>query len=109
VSETSQNNVNLRFFINPAGDEDWFRFRLTDGGNPQIHLTSLPANYDLYVYNAAGQLLGSSTKEKKAAEMVKLNNAVPGYYYVRIVGFDRAWDSNNSYQLRFNVPGTGGP
>ncbi len=81
---------------------------MTEAGNPQIHLTSLPANYDLYVYNAAGQLLGSSKKDKKAAEMVKLNNAVPGTYYVRVIGVDGVWNANNSYQLRFNVPGAGG-
>lgn len=48
-------------------------------------------------------------KEKKAAEMVKLNNAAAGYYYARIVGVDGAWDASNPYQLRFNAPGTGGP
>ncbi len=70
---------------------------------------TLPANYDLYVYNAAGQLLGKSTQDKKAAEMVKLTDAIPGNYYVRIVGINGGWAANNSYQLRFNVPGTGGP
>jgi len=82
---------------------------LAESGSPQIHLTSLPANYDLYVYNAAGQLLGKSTKDKKAAELVILDNAAPGNYYVRVVSVNGAWDANNSYQLRFNVPGTGGP
>ena len=101
--------MNLRYFINPSSDEDWFRFQITEAGNLQVHLTSLPANYDLYIYNAAGQLLGSSSKEKKAAEMVKINNAIPGYYYVRIVGADGAWNLNNPYQLRFSVGSAGVP
>lgn len=63
----------------------------------------------MYVYDLAGQLLGSTTKSKKAAEMVKITNAIPGYYYVRVVGADGAWNANNPYQLRFDVPGTGGP
>jgi phosphatidylserine/phosphatidylglycerophosphate/cardiolipin synthase-like enzyme len=104
VTETSQNKTNLRYYINPEGDEDWFRFRLTETGNIQVHLTSLPANYDLYVYNAAGQLIDSSTKEKKAAELVKIDNASSGYYYVRVVGVNGAWSANNAYQLRFNTP-----
>jgi len=109
ISEISKNNMNLRYFINPSSDEDWFRFQITEAGNLQVHLTSLPANYDLYIYNAAGQLLGSSSKEKKAAEMVKINNAIPGYYYVRIVGADGAWNLNNPYQLRFSVVSAGVP
>ncbi len=109
VSATSPNNVNLRRYLNPSGDEDWFRFRLTQKGSPQIHLTSLPTNYDLYVYNSAGQLIGSSKKDKKAAELVILVNAAPGNYYVRVIGVGGAWDANNPYQLRFNVLGTGGP
>ncbi|MDI6768843.1 MAG: phospholipase D-like domain-containing protein, partial [Anaerolineales bacterium] len=109
VPETSPNNVNLRYFICPNQDEDWFRFRLERSGNLQVHLTSLPANYDLYVYNAAGQLLGSSTKDNKAAELVILRNVPPGNYYVRIVGVNGNWSAANPYQLRFNVPGTGSP
>ncbi len=72
---------------------------------PMKWRSSLPANYDLYVYNSAGQLVGSSIKDKKAAEMVKLTNATPGYYYVRIMGIDGTWSAANSYQLRINIPG----
>lgn len=104
ITETSPSKTNLRYFINPEGDEDWFRFSIAETGNIQVHLTSLPANYDLYVYNAAGQLIGSSTKDKKAAELVKINNALSGYYYVRVVGVNGEWSANNSYQLRFNSP-----
>ena len=109
VTQTSPNNVNLRFFLHPSGDEDWFRFRLIQINSPQVHLTGLPANYDLYVYNVTGRLLGSSTRSGKAAELVLLANAEPGDYYIRVVGVNGASDAGNSYQLRFNVPGTGGP
>ena len=109
VTDVSPNNTNLRYFINPTDDEDWFLFYSTQTGNLQVHLTSLPANYDLYIYDASGKLLGSSTKYQKAAELIKLSNAAPGYYYVRVVGVNGSWDASNSYQLRFNIPGTGGP
>jgi pimeloyl-ACP methyl ester carboxylesterase len=105
VTETSPQDANLRYFISPDGDEDWLRFRVTRSGSLQVHLTSLPANYDLFVYNPDGQLLGSSTKDKKSAEFVGLTGVLPGNYYVRIVGVDGAWDAANPYQLRFSVPG----
>lgn len=69
-----------------------------------MHLTSLPANYDLYVYDANGLLLGSSTKSGKSAEKVTLTDAAPGDYYVRVMGVNGAWDATNPYQLRFNTP-----
>jgi hypothetical protein len=109
ATRTSPNNINLRYFINLNGDEDWFQFHLDQAGSSQVHLTSLPTNYDLYVYNPAGELLGSSAKKKKAAELVMLTNAAPGDYYVRVVGVDGSHDADNPYQLRFNLPGTGGP
>lgn len=56
------------------------------------------------VYNASGQLLGSSTGDKKSAEFVELGSILPGYYYVRIVGVNGAWDALNSYQLRIITP-----
>ncbi len=102
VTQSSPEDKNLRYFINFAGDEDWFRFRLNQSRTIQFHLTSLPANYNLYVYDAVGNLLGSSTKNGKAAEKVTFTNASAGDYYVRVVGADNNWNATNSYQLRFN-------
>jgi hypothetical protein len=49
VMETSPVNENLRYFLTSNIDEDWFRFQVAEAGQIQIYLTSLPANYDLYV------------------------------------------------------------
>jgi len=108
VTNTSFNDENLRYFLTSSTDEDWFRFHVEEAGNLEIHLTSLPVNYDLYAYDAAEQLLASSTQDDKAAETVLLKNVFPGDYYVRVVGVDGEWNAINPYQLRFNTPGTGG-
>lgn len=105
VNQNSLINTNLHYFISASQDEDWFRFYINSTSSPQIHLNSLPANYNLYIYNSAGQLIGSSTKDKKSAEVVKLNNLPLGYYYIRVVGVNGVSDIINSYQLRINVPG----
>ncbi len=68
-----------------------------------MHLTSLPANYDLYLYNADGQLLASSTRPGHQAEHITLRDRPPGLYYVLVVGVDGAHDPDNTYQLRFGV------
>jgi hypothetical protein len=103
VVQASPKDVNLRYYISPSGDEDWFRFQVTQTGNLQVHLTGLSADYDIFVYNATGTLLGSSTKDKKSAEFVKLDHVLPGDYYVQIIGVAGAWNFFNPYQLRFNV------
>jgi hypothetical protein len=110
ITQTSPSNVNLRYLLETGEDEDWFRFTLETTNTVQAHLESLPADYDLFVYDMAGQELGGSNQEGKAAELVILTDAAPGDYCVLVVGkTGDDWDADNPYQLRFNVPGTGGP
>jgi len=108
VTALSPNNENLRYFLTSEDDEDWFRFQVEEAGNIEILLTSLPTNYDLYVYDVAEQLLASSTQDEKAAETLLLKNIFPGNYYVRVIGVDEEWDAVNPYQLRFNTSGIEG-
>ena len=62
VTETSPNNEKIERYINPSGDEDWFRFELTEESNINVQLTSLPSDYDLYLYDANGLLLEASER-----------------------------------------------
>jgi len=103
-------NTNLRFLINPVGDLDWFRFFLPVTATLQIHLESLPANYDLYVYSATQPrtVFGISTKPGKQAERISLKEAPPDDYYVLVTNVAGTFDTNNPYQLRFEVPGLPG-
>lgn len=107
VFANSPVNTNLRFFINPAGDLDWFRFFVPMTTTLQVHLESLPANYDLYVYSATypRDILGISRKSNKGAEVVILKDAPPDDYYVLVTSVNGSFDATNPYQLRFEVPG----
>ncbi len=62
ITETSPNGAKIERYINPSGDEDWFRFELTERSNINVQLTSLPADYDLYLYDADGLLLEASER-----------------------------------------------
>jgi len=110
VFSNSPVNTNLRFLINPAGDLDWFRFFVPMTTTLQVHLESLPANYDLYVYSATQQLtvFGLSTKPGKQAERVILKNAPPDDYYVLVTSVNGSFDAANPYQLRFEALGLSG-
>jgi hypothetical protein len=107
VLANSPVNTNLRFVINPAGDLDWFRFFVPMTTTLQVHLESLPANYDLYVYSATQprDILGISRKPNKGAEVVILKDAPPDDYYVLVTSVNGSFDAANPYQLRFEVPG----
>ncbi len=87
--------------ICPAGDEDWYRFSTTSTArNFKIDLTTLPADYDLYVYNSSGTLLGSSVLGGTSSETFKLNGGAVGNYYVRVIGYGGAFNATTNYSIR---------
>ena len=103
ITETSPNGVKIERYINPSGDEDWFRFELAEVSNINVQLTSLPADYDLYLYDANGVLLEASERRGVMEERIIRKDQPAGYYYVQVVGYDGAWNADNSYLLRFKV------
>ena len=103
-------NTNLRYFINPSNDQDWFKFRLDRTGAIEVLLTNLPADYDLYVYSATysfittgTQIRGQSINRGLTSERVLFSNAPVDDYYVKVVGVNGASSATKPYQLRFNA------
>jgi len=98
----------LRAVICPVGDIDWYAVNVTQNRpNLKIRLYSLPANYDLSVYDAGGNLIGSSNTTGTNSEILLLNNLAPGTYFIKVEGVGGAYDPVNPYRLRVqsrNVP-----
>ncbi len=90
--------------IASATDVDWFRFGNT-AAQPNIKLTlsGMPGDYDLYLYNAAGTLLGSSTAGGTTAEAVVYNGGAVGTYYARVIGYNGAFSTTVCYKLRADI------
>jgi Carbohydrate esterase, sialic acid-specific acetylesterase/Secretion system C-terminal sorting domain len=60
-------------------DVDWYRFKTTSQYPfVKASLWNLPADYDLYMYNSKGNLLGSSTSAGTTAETIQFNTAIAG-------------------------------
>lgn len=94
-------NSNSTAKICPSGDEDWYRFSTTSTSrNFKVDLTTLPADYDLYVYNSSGTLLGSSVLGGTSSETYKLNGGTVGNYYVRVIGYSGAFNATVNYTIR---------
>jgi hypothetical protein len=100
-------NANVFSQIGTATDADWYQFTNTAAAsNIYVTLTSLPFDYDLYLYNAAGTLLGTSTGGGTADEAIIYNTTTAGTYYVRVIGYNNAFSTSLCYTLRSATSGT---
>lgn len=97
-------NSDIKGLISPLGDVDYYRINLTVAASLTITLTTLPANYDLRLYNALGTTsLKSSNKSGSTNETITYS-ALPGTYYVRVIGSNNAYNSTMCYTLRVANP-----
>lgn len=93
-------NTDVRGLINPSGDNDYYRFTITTGGTATITLTTLPANYNLRLYNSSGSLLASSTLSGTSNESIS-GTFSAGTYFARVNGQNSsAFNASNCYTLR---------
>jgi len=100
-------NTDVNSQIASAADIDWYRFTNT-AAQPNIYVTlaNLPFDYDVYLYNSGGVLLGSSTAGSTTSEAIIYNTATVGTYYVRVIGYNGAFSTSACYKLRAEISGT---
>ena len=107
AASTISANTDVHSQIATASDVDWYKFSNT-AAQPNIYitLTNHPADYDVYLYNAAGTLLGSSTAGGTTSEAIIYNTATVGTYSVRVIGYSGAFSTTVCYKLRAEISGT---
>ncbi|HEV8271777.1 MAG TPA: zinc-dependent metalloprotease family protein [Chitinophagaceae bacterium] len=100
-------NTDVNGLINPSGDNDYYKFIITNGGTITLTLTTLPTNYQLSLLNSAGGVIQLSTSGGSNSETINASVAA-GTYYARVYPFkNNFWDANNCYTLRVQT-GTAG-
>jgi hypothetical protein len=100
-------NSTLRSQIGSNIDVDWFRFSTTASQpNIKVTLSTLPGDYDLFLYNSAGTLLTSSTAGSTTAESVVFNGGAVGTYYIRVIGYNGAFSTTTCYTLGTTISAT---
>jgi hypothetical protein len=100
-------NTNISALLNTSSDVDWFKFSNTSTAkNIRVTLSNLPADYDLRLYNSAGTLLSTSANGGNATEQIKYNNAPVGTYYIRVYGYNGAFNASTCYTLRADISST---
>ena len=88
-------------YIPVEDDEDYYRVRMSDPGILSLTLSSLPANYNMRLYNSSGSLVGSSTNSGTSNEQITYtySSTATESYYIRVYGSGNANNSCNSYRL----------
>jgi hypothetical protein len=93
-------NTNVTGLISPASDIDFYRFAITRAGRITISLTTLPADYNVRLRNAAGTQVAIAQRTGTRNESFNYTAAI-GTYYVEVYGANAA--ANNAtrcYTLR---------
>lgn len=93
-------NTNLTGLISPAGDIDFYSFTISRAGRITISLSTLPADYNLRLRNAAGTQVAIGQRTGTRSESFTYNAAI-GTYYVEVYGATAAANNATScYTLR---------
>lgn len=97
-------NTNITAKIGNSTDVDWFKFSTTTTNkNISISLSNLPYDYDVFLYNKYGTLIGSSENGGTTNETIKYNNGTVGIYYVKVIGYNSAYSNSACYNLKASI------
>jgi hypothetical protein len=95
--------------ISAQQDLDVYRFDALAPGTVRVDLSNLPADYDLYLVDSSGEVLGSSVQESTAPERLEVALQQPGAYFVYVtVDPSRTFEPGASYLLQLGLVAPGG-
>jgi hypothetical protein len=98
-AQTIPLNTDIKGRISPTNDNDYYRFTITTGGTVTITLTTLPADYDIQIFNNAQTQIASSTNGSTTSETLNRTLAA-GTYFARVFGFRGANNTTVCYTLK---------
>ncbi len=92
-------NTDVKGTIAPVNDIDHYQFTVSSRGTINVWLTTLPANYDLAVFNSSGTQIGISKNKGSKNETISLM-VEPGVYYVKVFPVGNANSASSCYTLK---------
>ena len=103
-AKTISVNTNVLAKISSSTDQDWFKFANTSTNkNIKIELSTLPANYNVALYNPSGTLVASSLNSGTTNEVIIYNTTTVGTYRVRVYNVSSAFNATYCYTLRASI------
>ncbi|MGR6087497.1 MAG: fibronectin type III domain-containing protein [Arcticibacter sp.] len=105
VLASTQFNTNLTATIGSSTDIDWFKFTtLSTATRVKVNLSNLAADYDMVLYSSnATTVLGSSALVGTAAEQIIRNTTKTGTYFLKVYGYQGAFNASTCYTLRVST------
>ncbi|MBU2689991.1 MAG: hypothetical protein KJ970_03625, partial [Candidatus Eisenbacteria bacterium] len=108
------NGVPIESWIGTDGDVDLYTFTTSQAGTFHITLTSLPADYDMYLfwYNAAEETwddVAFSNNWDLEDEEINEYLSYVGTFIIHIEGFEEVYSATDSYLLTASWPGGATP
>ena len=97
------NNLSMNLDVTAFPDVDWFAVDQDAGFDITVALSSLPADYDVEIYDPSGAFLADSASAGTTSELVTVTAPATGFYYIRIFGYNGARSSSDSYLLDVTV------
>ena len=95
-------NTNITGLINVSTDIDYYKFTITKAGTITITLTTLPADYDLSLFNSAGTQVATSAKSSTTSESISYTAAI-GTYYVKVFGYGSVFNATSCYTAKVQL------
>ena len=92
-------NTEVHGTIAPANDVDYYKFTVSAWSVINVWLTTLPANYDLAVFNSSGTQLGISKNKGSKNEVISLM-VEAGTYYAKVFPAGNANNASSCYTLK---------
>ncbi len=100
-------NTNISASISTSTDIDWFRFSTTTPNTYfRVTLSNLPADFDMTLYDSRVRSLGSSQNGGTSNETIIRNTNKAGTYYIRVYGYNGAFNASQCYNLRVDASST---
>ncbi|WP_295841244.1 C10 family peptidase [uncultured Apibacter sp.] len=88
--------------IGTSTDVDYYKFIITKNSNIVISLKNLKKDYDLKLYNNNKDEIGQGIAGNTTEENIKVDNILPGTYYIKVYGYEGAFDTSTCYELKVN-------
>jgi len=100
-------NVDVLSQISSSTDVDWLSFpNSSSASNMKITLTTLPADYDIKLYNPSGTNVKTSQNGGTTSETIIYNTSTVGTYKVKVYGYQGAYSATQCYTLHVYTSNT---
>ncbi len=104
TANTISDNVNrIVAYIGTSTDQDYFRINVAAGRTVKVNMTGPARDYDLYLLRSSGTTLKTSANTGSTESVSVTNTSTStATYYIRVIGFGRAYTPTTPYNLVLN-------